>query len=263
MAGLAAGGEAQRQPRLLGDDDGAEGPAPATLRYNDPELGQGVFRPRQPLAPLRGDPLRSEPAAHFLVGGGEEDQVALEGNLGPLDGKHGHELKNARGLHVEGPAPVDEAVPQETAERVHRPVALVGIDHVDVVVEDEATERPVAEQPRHEVAALRRRLGRLARDSVPVEHLGEEARPRRLVARRIGRVDFEVSAHQLDGLAPQRPPVHHGRLSVPRFSTPRRSTPRLSTQYRPGFGRLARRRSSSAVARSSSPARSAASSRVS
>src|SRR5205823_3567471 len=129
------------------------------------------------------------------------------------------------GLHVEGPAPVDEAVPQETAERVHRPVALVGIDHVDVVVEDEATERPVAEQPRHEVAALRRRLGRLARDSVPVEHLGEEARPRRLVARRIGRVDLEVSAHQLDGPPPRRPPAHPARPSVPPSSPPPPPTP--------------------------------------
>src|ERR1700730_2899496 len=114
--------------------------------------------------------------------------------------------------------------------------------------EHDAAKGAVASDARHQIPPLRRGLGRLARDAVAVEDLGEEARARRLVAGRVRGVDTEIAAHQLHRLVADLQPVHHTRASI---------------QCRPGFGRLARRRSSSGRARSTLPVRSAASSSVS
>src|ERR1700730_14115763 len=195
-----------------------------------------------------GDPLSAEAAARLLVGRRQGDEVALERDLRAGGGEESGKLDHARGLHVKRPAAVDVAASEEPAERIDGPVALVGVDHVDVVVEHDAAEGAVASDARHEIPPLRRGLGRLARDAVPVEDLGEETGARRLVAGRVRGVDTEIAAHQVYRLIADLPPVHHTRAS---------------TQCRPGFGRLTRRRSSSGRARSASPVRRAASSSVS
>src|SRR5262244_4457841 len=229
MTGLAARREAEGQSRLLRDHDGAERPAPVAF-LDGPEFRQRVLRPREPGAPLVGDPLRAEAATRLLVGGGEEDEIALEGHAGAGDGQERGELHDARGLHVEGAPAVDVAVAEEAAEGIYRPVALVRVYDVNMMMEDDTTQGAVAAETRHEVAAPRSRLRRLAGDPRAVQDLGEKACPRRLVAGRVRGVHPQVLSQETHRLVADLLPVHHALASV---------------QWRPGFGRLARRRSSS------------------
>src|SRR5713101_6390497 len=86
---LAPRGEAEGEARLLGDDDGAEGRAPAVRGLDHAELGERVLRAVEPRSALVGHPLGAEPAPHLLVRRPEEDQIPLERGAGPLDGEHG------------------------------------------------------------------------------------------------------------------------------------------------------------------------------
>ena len=169
-------------------------------RLDDPQLRQRVLGAVEPDSTLIRDPLGAEAAPRFLVRRREKDEVSLERYPRALDGEHGGELEDAGRLHVDRAAAVDVPVLEKTTEGVYGPIALVGVDHVDVVVEHDASERPVALEARDEVAPPRRRLGGFARDAVAVEHLGEEARARRLVPGRVGGVDTEVAPQQLDRL---------------------------------------------------------------
>ena len=203
----------RRQPQgesgLLGNDDGAERSREARARLDVTELGQGVLGAREPGRAVVGDPLGAEVAAGFLVGGGEEDQAALEGRPRSLEGQAGHELQDPRRLHVQRAAPVEVSVADHAAERVHAPVPPVRVDHVDVVMEHDGRQRAVAVEPRDEIAATRSRLGDLARHAFGVEDPGEEPRAVALVARRIGRVHHQVAPEDLDRLLAERGPVHH------------------------------------------------------
>jgi len=107
-----------------------------------PQLRQCVLRAVDPGAPLVGDPLRAETAPRLLVGGGEKDEIPLERHPRAHDGEEGGDLDDPCGLHVEGPAPVHVAILEEPAEGIDGPVALVGVDHVDVMMEDDAASEP-------------------------------------------------------------------------------------------------------------------------
>ncbi len=218
---LATRREPEREPGLLGDHDGAEG-RPPVRGLDHAELGERVLRAVEPGAALICYPLGAEPAPGFLVRRPEKDQVALERDARPLDGEHGRQLENAGGLHVDGAAAVHEPVLQGAAEGIDRPVALVRVDHVDVVVEQDGAERAVTLESGDQVAPAGGRLGGFARDAGAVEHLGEEARPRGLVPRRVRGVDTQVATQQLDRLVADLRPVHHARVS---------------SQCRPGLGR--------------------------
>jgi hypothetical protein len=164
------------------------------------ELAERVLRAGKPVRMLLGDEPRAVAAPRFLVGRGEQDQVALERHARAGDLEQRRELHDADRLHVERAAPVEPAVADLAAERIDRPVPPVGVHDVDVMVEDDRAERSITGHPRAEVGAAGRRLDDLARDPVAVEHLGQEARPRDLVARRVRRVDREIAAQEVDGI---------------------------------------------------------------
>ena len=91
-------------------------------------------------------------AARLLVRRAEEDEVTLERHPRAFDREQRRELKDAGGFHVEGAATVEKAVADDAAEGIDRPIAPICIDDVDVMVENDPSQRAVAAQPRHQVA---------------------------------------------------------------------------------------------------------------
>jgi hypothetical protein len=184
------------------------------------------------------DELGAVRAVLLLVGGGQKDRVAVQPDPGPLEADHGEDLHDADRLHVEAAAAVDEAVGDLAAEGSKGPVARVGGNHVDVMVENDARPPPGAEQARGQVPAPRHRLGDLGGDAVLLEHSGQEGHALRLVPGRIAGVDGEIAAQQLDRLVAERGPVEvvdaHASTGAPVASS----------------GSPAVRRSPSAIARS-------------
>ena len=155
-----------------------------------------------------GDELGAELAPGLLVRGGQEDEIALERDPGALQRQHGRQMQDARRLHVDRAPAVEVTGGDHAAERVHRPVTPVGVDDVDMVMEHDPAERPVAREARLEARASGRRLDRLARDALARQDLGQEPRAGDLVARRVRGVDHQVATEQVDRLVAQRGPVH-------------------------------------------------------
>src|SRR5439155_14425568 len=111
-------------------------------------------------------------------------------------------------LHVDGAPPVEVATADLAAERVDRPVAAVGVDDVDVVMQHDPAQRAIPAETGAEVGAAWRRFNDLAREAVAVEHLREEPCAGDLVARRIGRIDGQITTQEVDGLVADLRPVH-------------------------------------------------------
>ena len=147
-------------------------------------------------------------APGFLVRRAEQHEVALERHARPLDREQRNELQDPDRLHVDGAASVEVAVADLAAERIDRPVAAVGVDDVDVVMEHDPAERAVPGEACADVGAPRCRFHDLAREAVAVEHIREEPRAGDLVARRIGGIDGQIAAQEVDGLVADLPPVH-------------------------------------------------------
>ena len=183
------------------------------LRRVDPEVQRTSVVAEHVLAALRDVVLRAleavEPArraeraqrareVHLLVRGGEEEDVAVEGQTLAVRADQGQELHDPFRLHVLRAAAVDEAVLHRGREGRHRPPARVRRHHVHVVGEDQCAPRPAAFQGRDQVGPAGRELVDLGRDALAVEDVLVEARRAQLVAGRVGGVDLEVLAQQVD-----------------------------------------------------------------
>ena len=186
------------------------------MRLDRRELRDRVLGPRDPLAPPVGDELGAELAARFLVGGGQEHEIALERHVRALERQHRREMQDARGLHVDRAAAIEIAVGDRAAERVDGPVAAIGVHDIDVVVQDDPAERAVAGEARAKAGPAGRGLDRLALDPVAGQHLGQEPGARDLVSGRVRGVDRQIAAQQIDRLVAESRPVHH-RLSASGF----------------------------------------------
>jgi hypothetical protein len=156
------------------------------------------------VAVLLAQPRRAEPGADLFVGGRAEDQVA--GRLEALarERRDRHRLGRDLPLHVECAAPPHLAVAQLTAKRIGVPLRSVR-EH-DVGVRKEKQGRAVAapRDARNEIRALGDLGVQLAGDAGVFEVVAQQLRGRRLVARRIRRVDANEPLEELRHLLSQR-----------------------------------------------------------
>src|SRR5262249_10822112 len=90
------------------------------------------------------------------------------------------------------PAPINESVLDRAAESVYRPELFVVRNDVGVVEQDDRAFASVAAQPRPDHAAARKWLEDLILDAFAFADVGEELSRANLIARRIGRVDFQI-----------------------------------------------------------------------
>ena len=144
--------------------------------------------------------LDAELRAGFLAGLGQEDHVAIERHVQPLQLQHHHQGGDDVVLVVDGAASVDVAAVARGRERRMRPLRGVDLDHVGVAHDEERPLLAVASQPRHEIGP-RRIVGEALRlDALLLQDRLEVIDGRALVARRVARVEpqdgLEVS-HRL------------------------------------------------------------------
>ena len=162
-----------------------------------PALGHQELGVLQPVAPsLRADRAERPREVGLLVGGGEEEDVAVQADAVPLQPDEGQQLQDALRLHVLGPAPVDEPLLQQAGERGHRPAGGVGGDDVHVVREHQGPARAAALEHGQEVRPPGDELVHQHRDAVALEQRLVEQRRLQLVAGRVGGVDLEVLAEE-------------------------------------------------------------------
>jgi hypothetical protein len=200
VAGRAGGAQLQPEGPLLRRLD-AEVQRPARgVSEVLPALGQEELGVLQPVAPPFGAdrPQRAREVG-FLVGGGEEEDVAVEADRFALQPKQGQELQDALRLHVLGAAAVDEPVLQQAGERRHRPARGVGRHDVHVVGEDQRPPGAAALERREQVRAPGRELVHHHGDAFVLEDRLVEQRGLQLAARRVRGVDLEVLAEKADG----------------------------------------------------------------
>ena len=76
-----------------------------------------------------------------------------------------------------------------------------------MMMKHDTRSRPVAAQPRAEVAPARRGLGDVNVDVFALEHGSQKRDPGALVAGRIGRVDLQVLPQPVNGLVAEGRPV--------------------------------------------------------
>ena len=168
-----------------------------------------VARLRERVVAAQIGPLAHEPAHAdlvrpvLLVGLGDQQHVAVRDVAAAREHREGDGARGRLALHVERATAPEVAVAHLARERRHRPVGRVGVDDVGVAGERERRAGAAAAHPRDQVGAPRIARDALALHAVAreigLEHLGAE----RLVARRIGRVDADQVARQVDDLVEQ------------------------------------------------------------
>ena len=205
VAGRARGAQLQpERPLLRRVDPEVERPA-VFAQHVLPALRDRVLGLLEPVAPAaRAQRAQGAREVHFLVGGGQEEDVAVEGEVLAARADEGHELEDALRLHVLGAAPVDEPVLHRRGEGRHRPAAGVRGHHVHVVGEDEGPARPPAGESGEQVRAAGSELVDLGGDPFAVQDPLVEAGRAQLVAGRVGGVDLEVLAQEVHGHVPVR-----------------------------------------------------------
>ena len=134
----------------------------------------------------------------FLARLGEQDHVAVEGHVLPLEQQHGHHRRRQVVLVVDGAAPVDEAAVAGGAEGRKLPFRRIHRHGVEMTEQQERALAAVALEPRHHVGPLGILGQDLRRDAVLVEQplqvfglgafggAGVEADQRLVVAERLG-----------------------------------------------------------------------------
>ncbi len=122
-------------------------------------------------------------AAGLLVGEGDEDEVARQGNAGFLDRDERGQLGGDLPLHVDGAASPDEVVDEIPGERVALPLVRLNGDHVDMThQQDGPAGRVLRLQPGDHADAARRALHELRLDPGLGEGVADVLRRADLVA---------------------------------------------------------------------------------
>ena len=136
----------------------------------------------------------------FFAGLGQEDHVAVERDVQPLQQQHRHQRRGQVVLVVDGAAAVDVAAFARRAQRRVGPFRFIGGDGIAVADDQERPLPAVALQPRHQVGTVGIRSDDLRGNPFLLEHafdvLGDDV----LVAGRVARVDAQhrlVMPHRL------------------------------------------------------------------
>src|SRR5215471_17556627 len=131
MSGSALGGHANPHRSLLGDRDRVVTMMPWRLLYSSALVEQVSGVRVHPLFVVD-EPFGAVASALLLIGGGDEDDVAIEQDARALDREHRHHLDHARTLVVDRAAAPDVAVPDLARKRRHLPLLRYRRDDVHV-----------------------------------------------------------------------------------------------------------------------------------
>ncbi len=156
--------------------------------------------------------LHAEVRAALFAGLRQEDDVAIERHVEPLQQQHRHQPAGEVVLVVDRAAGVDPAAVAGRAERRKLPLRLVDGDHVAVSHDQQRLLLAVALQPRDHVGALGVEREDLRRDAGLVEHAFEVLGDDVLVAGRVARVEAQHRLELLHHLRLERLPVRPRRL---------------------------------------------------
>ena len=158
------------------------------------DLGQVAHQPAHPQAPTM-----------LLIGGSRQDDIALEGEPTGRERQQGHSVDSHHLLHIGCATAPDVAGMHLGPKGGVLPLLGVGRDDIRMAHEHDGPGLPRATQARHEVAASRRRFKDARFDAGGAQQIRQVASARRLVARRIRRVDAHEVAQDIDHLLPIGP----------------------------------------------------------
>jgi len=148
-------------------------------------------------------------AADLLVGGGGEDHVTLQRHAAAPEQQQHHQLLGHRSLHIHCAAPPYETVVHLAAEGRMGPMSRLDGHHVGVAVEQQRRGLARAPQPRHDVAARRRRFKDQRLEARLPQHARQVLGGEQLVAGWVGRVELNQRLQMADGFFSDGGPVHH------------------------------------------------------
>ena len=140
---------------------------------------------------LLGDEADPDARVPLLSRLGEEDHVAVERDVEPLEQQHRHETGGDVVLIVDGAAPVDVAAVPRGGERRMRPLRRVHGDDVGVPHDQERALAAGSLEAGDDVGATGVEREDLRGDALTVEHGLEVIGGAALVAGRVARVDPE------------------------------------------------------------------------
>ena len=144
--------------------------------------------------------LNADPRAAFLSRFRQEDHVAIERDVQPLQLEHHHQRRGQVVLVVDRAAAIDPAAVARGAERRELPFRRIDVDDVAVADDEERPLAAVALQSSDHVGPVRLEREELRRNAFLVEHLLDVLRGGQLLARRIAGVEPQqrlVVAHRL------------------------------------------------------------------
>ncbi len=174
--------------------------------------------------------LDAELRAGLLAGLGQEDHVAVERHVQPLQLQHHHQRGDDVVLVVHGAAAVDVAAVARGRERRMRPLRRVDLDDVGVAHDEQRPLLAGAAQPRDEVRS-RRVVGEPLRlDAFLLQHRVEVVHHQALVARRVARIEPEDGLEVLHRLGLEPRPVRLGTLGMCRPCDQGRQESSIRTQ---------------------------------
>ena len=149
----------------------------------------------------------ADAGAAFLAGFRDEDHVARERHVQPLQQQHRHQRRGEVVLVIDRAAAVDVAAVAGRAQRRELPLRVVGRHHVAVAHDEQRPLAAVALQPGDEVGPFRIGADDLRRDAFLLEHLLEVLDQHGFVAGRIAGVDAQHRLVVLHRLVLQFRPV--------------------------------------------------------
>jgi len=183
-------------PALLGNHDRVEAPAAEVLHHAS-RLADAVLDAREELGVILDEPLRALVPTRLLVGQHREHEVARRPAVRVrLQDCADHHRDAA--FHVEGAATPQVAADDLAAERLVRPLLVDRGHHVNVALHQKRRRLALAFQAGHEVRATARILVSRARDAGLVEDALDEVDGDVLLARRVGGVELDQVAGQVD-----------------------------------------------------------------
>ncbi len=146
-----------------------------------------------------GHELRADIRRAFFAGFGEQDDVAIERHVLPLQHQHQHDAGHEVVLVIDGAASIYVAAFADRAERRMRPLGGIDGHHVGVAHDQDWTLLAVALDARDEVGARRHLREHLVWNPFLVEYLLEIFDRPRLIARRAAGVELQQCLEMLDG----------------------------------------------------------------
>ena len=205
MPGRPRGDQLDRPRQLLGGLHGGEAHLSALARHGA-GFGQAVLGVDRPEVLVHHE-LDADAGRPFLAGFRQEDDVAIERHIQPLQGEHRHERCHDVVLVVERAAPVDVAVRHHRPERRMRPLGGIDVDRVRMPHHEQRTLPAGAFQPRDDVRPAFVEGEHLDRNAFVGQHLLKVIGGFLLASRRVLRVEADQRLEVGQRFLLQRRPV--------------------------------------------------------